>query len=277
MTRGLAKSDISDLDFVDAAELASDGQSAFLTSVTVVSTTGSTKRVVVSGIYMLNDADQRVEPGDKITLSGTTGGADGTYTVDSVVDDVTLEVVEALVDSTGGTADFTWTSGAHRIGFDATALTHINANNLQEALRDVDAAITTNTYRLRQTVFAAITVNTTTTSSSFVTLLTQNITISTGGIIIATVTAGLSNATANRGVGLRLLINGTAYCGTFDRLPAASTSAGFPLQWRVSGLSAGTYAVTVEWVAPNGGTAQCRPVTVPNYEHCALLIREVTT
>jgi hypothetical protein len=133
-----------------------------------------------------------------------------------------------------------------------------------------------NSQTLRQTILAALTANTTTTSTSFVTLLTQNITIGTGGIIIAQVTAGISNATANRGVALRLLINGSARCGTADRLPVVNTSAGFPLQWRVSGLSAGTYAVTVEWRTLLGGTAQCRPVAAPDSEHCALLVSEVT-
>jgi hypothetical protein len=141
MSRGLTKDDLSDVDFVDAPELESDGLSSFLTGITVVSTTSSTRRVVFSGVYILNDPAQRIEPDDFIILAGTTGGADGTYTVESVVDDVTLVVAEAIVDSTGGTAAFRWPPGAFRVGFDPTGLSHTTAHTLQEALADLDAEI----------------------------------------------------------------------------------------------------------------------------------------
>lgn len=129
---------------------------------------------------------------------------------------------------------------------------------------------------LRQTILASISANTTTTSTSFVTLLSQNITITAGGIILAQMMAAFSNATANRGVAARLLIGGTVRCGTQDRLPVVNTSAGFPLQWRVSGLAAGTYAVVIAWCTILGGTAQCRPIAAPDSEYCALIIQEVT-
>jgi hypothetical protein len=142
MTQSLSKNDISDLDFVAADELASDRQTPFLTSVTVVSTTASTKRIVVSGVYLVHDADQRIEPGDYVELAGTSGGAaDGTYTVDEVIDDVTLVVLEAIADSTGGSADFIWPPGASRVGFDPTGLSHTTAHTVQGAIVDLDAEI----------------------------------------------------------------------------------------------------------------------------------------
>lgn len=140
MTRGLSKNDISDLDFVDAPELESDGQSYFITGVTVVSTTSATKRIVFSGTYIINDPDQRIEPTDIVVLSGTSG-ADGTYTVASIIDDTTLAVVEAIADSVGGTANFRWPPGAHRVGFDPTGMTQTTAHNVQDALKDLDGAI----------------------------------------------------------------------------------------------------------------------------------------
>jgi len=141
MTRGLSKNDISDLDFVDAPELESDGQSTFLTGFTVVSTTSSTKRVVLLDVHIINDPDQRVEPTDIIILAGTTG-ADGVYTVASVIDDVTLSVEEAIADSTGGTASFRWPPGASRVGLDPTGLAQTTAHNVQDAIKDLDGAIT---------------------------------------------------------------------------------------------------------------------------------------
>lgn len=141
MTRGLSKNDISDLDFVDAPELESDGQSFFLTGFSVVSTTSATKRIVLSGVHIINDPDQRVEPTDIVILSGTSG-ADGNYTVAAIVDDVTFEVTEAIADSTGGTANFRWPPGASRVGFDPTGLVQTTAHTVQEAIKDLDSAIT---------------------------------------------------------------------------------------------------------------------------------------
>jgi len=139
MSRGISRYDINDLEIVDAVELASDGTTAIATGVTVVSTTSSTKRVVVSGIYLIEDPSTRVEPKDKIVLTGTTG-ADGTYTVDSVVSDVVVVVVEAIADSTGGTAEFRHPPGALRTGFDPTGKINIAAHNVQDAIGELDTA-----------------------------------------------------------------------------------------------------------------------------------------
>lgn len=143
MTRGLTKDDLSDLDFVDAPELASDGLSSFLSSVTVVSTTSSTKRVVVSGVYLIHDPDQRIEPADIVVLTGTAPGgiADGTYTVASIVNDTTFVVVEAIADSTGGSVAFRWPPGSSKVGLNPTGMVNVTAHNLQAAVKNIDDAL----------------------------------------------------------------------------------------------------------------------------------------
>lgn len=140
MPQGLSRYDINDLEIVDAVELKSHGTTVIMTGVTVVSTTSATKRVVVSGVYLVNEPDERVEPIDKVVLTGTSG-ADGNYTVSATINDTTFEVVEAIADSVGGTAEFLHPSGSLRVGFDPTGLTHTDALNVQEAISDLDAEI----------------------------------------------------------------------------------------------------------------------------------------
>lgn len=142
MPAGIISADIEDVEIIDAAELASDGATAYSTGVTVVSTTSSTKRVVFSGVDLIYDKDQRAEAGDTLVLSGTSGGlGDGTYTIGSVVDSVTVDVVESLADSSGGSADFIHPSGALKVGIDPTSLVNSTATTVQEAFKDFDTAI----------------------------------------------------------------------------------------------------------------------------------------
>ncbi len=136
------KSDISDLDIVDAVELASDGYSVYRTE-SLVSTTASNKQVVISSsgpIDVLENIDDPVEFGDRIFISGSTA-ADGYYTVDSILDETTLTVLESIPNSTGGTATFMYSAGATKVGIDATMLSQTNKNTLQGVLEDLDAAV----------------------------------------------------------------------------------------------------------------------------------------
>jgi hypothetical protein len=137
---GLTKEDLRDADVVDAVELASPGTTTYITGATVVSTTAATKRIVFSGIDLVHDVDERAEPKDKVTLAGTTG-ADGTYTIANVIDSVTVDVEETIVDSTGGTATFRHPPGSSKVGFDPTGLIYLTKTNVQEALEEVDANI----------------------------------------------------------------------------------------------------------------------------------------
>lgn len=137
MPGGIRKEDVEDLDFVDAVELASDGTTEIFTGGTVVSTTAATSQVVLSGLDLYRDPEA-LEPGDLITLSGTTG-ADGDYTVASIVSSTTFTVSEAIVDSTGGTCTAHHPPGALKVGFDSTGLTVVTANTVQEAIEELDA------------------------------------------------------------------------------------------------------------------------------------------
>jgi len=136
----LRTTDIVDGDIVDAYELEADGTSTFAykSSVTVVSTTALTKRIVVSG-YSLRDPDDPVEPRDIVVIAGS--AAAGTYTIAEVIDDTTCTVNEEIPDSTGGTATFQHPPGATKVGFDPTGLSHTTSHTVQGAITDLDSEI----------------------------------------------------------------------------------------------------------------------------------------
>jgi len=155
----LSKSDFQDTDLVDSTELASDGYSSYKT-ISVTSTTSGSKTVEVSpssDIFgLLFDADAPVSVGDRVLLVGTTGGADGYYTVASVIDNDTFTVLESINTSTGGNAFFIYPPGASLVGFDPTGLSITTAKNVQDALKDVAqnaSGITANAHQtLRQLI-----------------------------------------------------------------------------------------------------------------------------
>jgi hypothetical protein len=95
---------------------------------------------MAGGGQLLLHSDDPVESGDTFVLSGSTA-ADGSYTVDTVVDDDTFTVVEAIADSTGGTAAFRHPPGASRIGIDPSNITSSSATNAQQVFEDLDGAI----------------------------------------------------------------------------------------------------------------------------------------
>ena len=138
----ITREDIRHDDIVDAVELASDGLTSIIfTGATVVSTTSSTKTVVLSGVDLFRDPEI-VENLDIIILAGTSGGAaDGTYSVDARVSSTSFTVNEAIADSTGGTCEAQNPSGARRTGCDPTAIANSTATNVQAVLEDLDDAI----------------------------------------------------------------------------------------------------------------------------------------
>jgi len=140
MPGGITNKDIEDGSIIDAEELASDGTSEYNTGVSVVSTTASTKEVLFTGtnLYLIRDKDARAESGDKIVLSGTTG-ADGTYTIDEVLTDTKVTVVESINDSTGGTASFRYPPGASKVGVDPSSIAGTSATNVQQVLEEISA------------------------------------------------------------------------------------------------------------------------------------------
>ena len=138
MPGGLRKADIEDTEIVDAVELLSDGTVVIRSGVTVVSTTSATKQVVLSGINIIYDKDDRLQSGDIVTLSGTSGGlGDGTFTINVIVDDVTFSVIQVIGNSTGGLASLKHPAGATKVGVNPTNLTFSSASVLQTVLEDV--------------------------------------------------------------------------------------------------------------------------------------------
>lgn len=142
----ISKEDIKDLDIVDSTELASVGSTPYRTGDTVTSTTSGTKLVTFPGTVNLIYGDDTVEAGDKIVLVGTTG-ADGTYTVNSIISNQTLDVVETISTSTGGSASFINKPGAFRVGVDTTAFNYTTATEVHTALKDLDTKLSDSGYR----------------------------------------------------------------------------------------------------------------------------------
>jgi len=139
---GIRKEDIVDAEIVDAVELASDGTTVFINDATVVSTTSSTKTVVISGEDLVYDKEEHLEVNDIVVITGTSGGlGDGTFTIVSITDSTTFIVNEAIGDSTGGTADFIHPSGSLKIGFDPTTTQYITETDVQGVLEEISSGV----------------------------------------------------------------------------------------------------------------------------------------
>jgi hypothetical protein len=137
----IRSSDVFDADFIDPSGLISDGYKVYLSAISVVSTTSSSHTVVINPIpdgqgLTLPSFDHPVEIYDIVRLYSTTG-ADGYYTIASIVDDTTFTVIENINSSTGGFVDFIWPVGAGLVGVDNTRLSGVTANNLQGALEQI--------------------------------------------------------------------------------------------------------------------------------------------
>lgn len=147
MVNQVSKSDVTDSEFLDAEELQSDSTFVYLTT-TVVSTDAGTKVVVIDlpadgqGIFFGRDHPAQTD--DFVVITGTTGGlGDGTFTIDTVIDDTSFSVLETIGTSTLGSVAFHYKSGATRIGFDPTGLAHVASTNVQDAIEELDSAIGT--------------------------------------------------------------------------------------------------------------------------------------
>lgn len=144
----ISRSDVSDVDFVDAEELLSDGNDIYKSSVTVVSVVSATKTVTVSG--GLEYDDFQVRPDDVVDIESNV--AAGTYTVDSVVSDTQFTVKESIVDATGGTADFKYRAGALSVGVDSSNMVFSSSSNLQSVLEDLDYGLSSGHETLRHLI-----------------------------------------------------------------------------------------------------------------------------
>lgn len=140
---GLNRSDLQDIDFIDANELAATGQrvSPYRT-ISVVSITNATKTIVLNtpeGLTLF--VDLPVQPGDLITISGATAG-NGDFTVDTIVDQTTLTIIESPgANGTGGSANFYYRGGAKEVGVNPTGRSNFTGTDLQTVLNQIDGAI----------------------------------------------------------------------------------------------------------------------------------------
>ena len=146
MSNEVSYTDVTDSEFVDARELASDGYSApyLYRTLTLVSTSAAGRQVVVTvtnpyDLDRIENVDEPVEVGDFVKIREN--AAAGSYVVESIVDSETFTVVESIPNSVDGYADMYHPSGASRVGFDPRNTSSITSNNLQDALEELDAAV----------------------------------------------------------------------------------------------------------------------------------------
>lgn len=138
MTTGsLMTSQLNDSSVVEEAELLSDRTVSYSITYNVVSTTGSTKTIVLNASPAVTElTTDRISENDLIKIVG--GAAAGTYIVNSVVDATSLTVKESIPDSSGvGTASFYYRAGAEIVGFD-NATNGFLASKLQGAVEEID-------------------------------------------------------------------------------------------------------------------------------------------
>lgn len=137
----IRKEDLYDLDIVDSFELLSDGYTTYLTT-SVISTSNIDNSIVINlpadGEGIITGKDHPVEVGDRVWLTGTSGGlADGYFIINSILTDTSFTISTTISTSTGGTIYFMYQSGAKSVGFDPTGLVVTTAKNVQDAIRDV--------------------------------------------------------------------------------------------------------------------------------------------
>jgi hypothetical protein len=145
----ISKADVGS-DFENAYQLDASGTTSptvYLTT-TVVSTTSGTQTVVINlpsnGEGILNGRDNPANPGDYVVLSGTSG-ADGTYTIATVVSDTSFTVVGTINTSTGGSVNFEYPPGASKIGVDPAGLCIVTDTTVQGAIEQLDTAVCSST------------------------------------------------------------------------------------------------------------------------------------
>jgi len=142
MSNKISRIDITDSEFVDAVELVSDGYTVYRTG-SLTSTSSSSKAVLINSandLDILDNVDEPVQVLDRIYITGSTA-ADGYYTINSIISNVSFSVLEDILDSTGGTIFYIHPSGASKVGVDTTLLGNSSANNLQDVISDLDQSI----------------------------------------------------------------------------------------------------------------------------------------
>lgn len=128
-----------DTDFVEENELLSDGTLSQSGPFNIVSVTSSTKQIIVSNGDFKDDS---VGPGDILVIAGGTAN-DGSYTVNQVINDDTISVLEAVSDAgAAGTAETFYPPADEKIGIQdpGAAYTHSGTyNTLDDHIQDATA------------------------------------------------------------------------------------------------------------------------------------------
>lgn len=140
--------DINPYDFYDAPELNTDSTVVYLT-LTVVSTVAPNTvnvNLASDGEGILYSRDHPVKSaalavgaqGDLVDITATSGGAgDGTFEVATVVSDTQFTIIGTLGNSTGGSANFRYPSGAQDVGYSQVKQNITAQNLLQGAVTDI--------------------------------------------------------------------------------------------------------------------------------------------
>jgi hypothetical protein len=130
--------------------------------------------------------------------------------------------------------------------------------------------------KVRQQFFESIQDDTTLTSETFTDLLSRTLTTLAGNL---SVTVSVSSSTSDPvgDVVFRLVLDGTPIddCGVRANLTAANEANGVSIT-KVVSVAAGSHTVKLQWRSTNAAaTAQIRPTTQPDYEHCSMTVEEV--
>ena len=133
----ISKSDITDVDIVDANELASDGYTIYASGITLTNINSIAHQITISGYYVLHNRDNPIAVNDRILISGSTT-SDGYYTIASLIDDSNFTVNESINSATVGTISFMYApSGAKQVGYDPSQQSSITAHNVQDAITEL--------------------------------------------------------------------------------------------------------------------------------------------
>jgi len=144
LTNELTKEDTRDEDILEEDEASSAGLSGvpIHASLTIVSVTSSTKIVVFQAGAVLRFP--RVQENDMLLITGGDAGSTDAYTVDEVIDNVTLRVKELISDADSGSGDVYYRPGALVTGFDPNrglASLPLTKENVQEVIEELTAMI----------------------------------------------------------------------------------------------------------------------------------------
>lgn len=105
-------------------------------------------------------------------------------------------------------------------------------------------------------------------------LVTLNITTGAGFLLMQASAAFNCSNGSSREMGLRLVLDGVAVRAACSPSVSTSVAQALGVVARKS-VTAGAHVVKLQWEVASGYTIYCRPVTLPDQEHCTLVVEEV--